>query len=403
MFSYLYIFVILFLVVVPGSSFVFVKATILGMFFVFSSVLIMRNKANITSFIGIFFWLCLIFVWGFIGFIANDYKNAARESVAYLVFALLVFFLIVHYRRIDPGKFRITVISSFFLYAVLKFGFIFLVLVGKISPLETFELLSDYASGVAVSGFRKGDLPRIVLANDYLLPVFTAWLLREYKAKRVGRYVFWSVIIVTFALIAITLSRYLYAYVLAILIAYIFLFHKNLILSICVAGGIALAIVGGYLFLETLGYGELLHERFFGGSASSSDTAKVSQIDPLVNLLDSGTLLGHGFGLSMKNTGRGNKQAFQAEVQWLAMTTKIGIIGMSIVLLMLLFYIWKVLINNQNNLTEKIFILIVFGLWLMGGFFNPVLLLTTTAINYLLIYAMYKSDKIFIGQDLPVR
>lgn len=396
MYNFLYLLILVFLIIVPGSALVMVKALLLSIFFVCSTVFLIKRKVSTHLYIGVFYWLSLVLIWGLIGLFNNDVNDAGREFVAYLVFALLVSFLIVHHRYIDPIKFRFTLITSILLYAVVKFGFIFLVLTGRMSPFEAYELMKDFAPGVVVSSFMGDGLPRFVMANDYLLPIFLAWLLFEYSARRIGKFVFGVAMFVSFILIAITLSRYLYAFTLCILLARVFLFLKRPILSLSVLVGIAVAVVGGGILLENLGYGDILYARFFGQNAASSNSAKSGQIGPLVNLLDSGLLFGHGFGLSLESTGRGNKEVFQSEIQWLSLTTKIGFLGMVFVVVMLLAYLRKILIDERNRLSERVFIFILFAIWLSAGLFNPVLLLTTTAVNYLLIYMMCQRGCVFM-------
>jgi hypothetical protein len=227
------------------------------------------------------------------------------------------------------------------------------------------------------------------MSNDYLLPVFLGWLLLEWRSSRIGRAVFFLSMSVVLFLIAITLSRYLYAFVVGLFFAYLLYFHARVVSFVKVGVAIGLALIVGYAVMINLGYGDLMERRFVGSGAASSDAAKVGQIAPLIELIDSGGLIGHGYGLSMESTGRGNNQSFQAELQWFGLTAKIGLFGMFSVLLMLSLYFYRVLFAKHNSLATRLFVATIFLFWLMAGFFNPVLLLTTTAVNVLLIYVMH--------------
>lgn len=387
---YLYLATLTFLISVPGSALVLLKAGLLGAFALVSGGLMLFRNTKRIYIAGAMFWLSVVLFWWWLGFINNDPRAAAREGIAYLVFAVTVLFLVAHYRSIPSGKFRVTVIGAFTLYALVKVGFLYMVLSGRISPMDAAEMMEDFAPGAAVTGWRgDGGVPRFVMSNDYLLPVFLGWLLLEWRWAGIGRALFSLLMSVTLFLIAITLSRYLYAFTVGLLCVYLLYFHARVVSFVKVGVAIGLALAVGYVVMIDLGYGDLMERRFVGSGAASSDAAKVGQIGPLIDLIDSGGLIGHGYGLSMESTGRGNNQSFQAELQWLGLTAKIGILAMFSVLIVLILYFHRVLFAKHNTLATRLFVATIFFFWLLAGFFNPVLLLTTTAVNILLIYAMH--------------
>jgi hypothetical protein len=386
----LYLATLAFLIVVPGSALVLFKAALLGSFALVSGALLLFRGTKRIYIVGAFFWLAIVLFWWWLGFINNDVRAAAREGVAYLVFAVTALFLVAHYRYIPNKWFRWTVMGAFMLYAVVKIGFLYMVLSGRINPMDAAEMMEDFAPGAAVTGWRgDGGVPRFVMSNDYLLPVFVGWLLLEWRSSRIGRGTFILLLSVALFLIAIALSRYLYAFTAGLLIAYLLYFHAQAISFARVGAGIGMMMVLGYAVLMNLGYGDLLERRISGGSAASSDAAKLGQIAPLIDLIDSAPVLGHGYGLSMESTGRGNFQSFQAELQWFGLTAKIGLFGMFSVLLVLGLYLHRVLFSWRNSLATRLFVATIFVFWLFAGFFNPVLLLSTTAVNVLIIYAMH--------------
>lgn len=314
-------------------------------------------------------------------------QNVLREGASYLLFLYTLSFFIFNYIYIDKSKFITVVLSSVALYAVIKVGFFLIIFLGVISPLDAYELLDSYAPGVVVTSVVEDQLPRITTANDYLLPVFTSWLLYEQKYGNIGKYTFRAAFFLGIFLIILTLSRYLYGFFILSTIIFLLL-NRNIkvILTYIFSFVLLLSII--FMFLYKIGYSEIIIDRFFGKSAQSSDAIKKAQWTPIISLMENAPIIGNGFGVALNLFRKDMEQSYQIELQVPLFFGKIGFLGMGLICIILVYLLLKIALQVQQSINDRLFILSLFVLWLLGGFFNPVLLLTNTTINYLLIYTM---------------
>lgn len=377
---------------VPGSALIAVKAILMLLLFAatiqrFISAGILREWL-----LQLLFWICFILVWLLVGIINNDTADSMREAAAYFSFLLFIFCFIVGLQWMNRHLIVRVLLAGVFFYAALKFIVLLALIVGVLDPIEFYYLLKDIASGVVMSGFGEGDIPRITMSNDYVLPMILLLVLIEYVKKEISNLLFWCSFLTILILIATTLSRYLYLFSLLMLSTFILLNLLNRRMFKMGVFALFSMLVVLPMLLVQMGYAERLVSRFGGTDAASSDATKASQALPLIHLIDTSKAFGHGFGLSMKTAGRGEKTSFQAELQWLALTAKVGLVGLAIMLVALALYTVNlfVLISNYKI---AIVLAVSWFLWLMAGFFNPVMLLTTTAINYLIFYLIALADK----------
>lgn len=383
---------IFYLVAVPGSAFVSIK--VLLMVLLSGATLIRLATFSIprTYWIHAAFWLSYIMIWTVIGLINNDTTDALREAVAYFAFFIFVYCFIVGLRWVNGTFITKTLMVAVITYSILKFGILMGIFLGAFDPESVYWMAKEIAPGVVVSGFSGGAVPRITLANDYVLPMVLLLALVSYMKRMISKKIFGFFFVVVIIMIAGTLSRYLYLLSGIILMGYFsFYINKKRVFSFGVFA-LLLGLITVTIVFFQLGYNEKLYSRFWGHGAASSDAAKQSQIEPLISMIDSSKLIGSGFGLSMRNTGRGNKSSFQAEVQWLALTAKVGLIGIFTLLGVLVVYSKHLLLSVRTKSKVTVLLSAAWILWLLSGFFNPVMLLTTTSVNYVIFDMLSKLD-----------
>ena len=384
---------ILFLVAIPGSALVEAKIFLMLFFFVATAIRLTLSSASKRKILHLLFWFCFILIWLLIGLLYNDEDAALREAAAYLSFLLFVYCFIVGWQWINQLFLVRVLITAMFCYGAIKFGALLGIVFGFIDPVTFFWWLDEVAPGVVMSGFWDGGVPRITMANDYVLPMILLLVLMGYARKEITGLLFWVSFASIFFLIAITLSRYLYLYSGMILCTFLFLYFLTRRVFRLGVFVLLIALSGAPVLLVQIGYGDRLASRFGGTDAASSNATKVSQANPIIDMIDSSKLIGQGFGLSMSSAGRGSKSTFQAELQWLAITAKIGFAGLAILLSAILFYTAQLMFFGKSDKKTKILLAVTWPFWLMAGFFNPVMLLTTTSVNYLIFYAISKNDQ----------
>lgn len=383
---------VFFLVVAPGSALVAIKALLMLLLFSATGVRLVSSGVAKGSLLHLLLWASFILVWLLIGIVNNNEVDALREAAAYFSFLLFVFCFIVGLQWVSRNVLIKVLVAGALCYGALKFGILLAVILGFINPVDLYWWLQDVASGIVMSGFWSGGIPRITMANDYVLPLILLMMLIEYAKQEISGWFFWISLTIIFMLIAITLSRYLYLFSALILCVFLILnFLKHRVFKIGVFVLLAGLIVVPVMLVE-MGYAERLSSRFEGEDAASSDITKADQVSPLIDMIDSSKVIGHGFGLSMVKAGRGNKTSFQAELQWFSLTAKVGFVGLGIIFSALALYSANLLFYVLD-FRIKILLATAWLLWLLAGFFNPVMLLATTSVNYLIFYAASLTGK----------
>lgn len=384
---------VLFLVAVPGSALVAAKALLMLLLTAATGIRIISSGPPRVKLLHLLFWICFILMWTIVGIVNNDDVDALREGVAYLSFMLFVYCFVVGLQWISLHFLVRVLIAGVISYSALKFGVLLGVILGFIDPVEFYWWLNDVASGVDMSGFWEGGMPRITMANDYVLPMILLLVLIGYARREISGLLFWISFSAIILLIAVTISRYLYIFSAAVLFMFLLLHILNRRVFKLGMYVLFVGLVTVPMLLVQMGYADRILSRFGGADAASSDATKLSQVMPIINMIDSSKLIGHGFGLSMASAGRGDKSSFQAELQWLALTAKVGLAGLAVVLAALMFYTIHLLFFGKSDKRTKILLAVTWPLWLLAGFFNPVMLLTTTAVNYLIFHAISMNDQ----------
>lgn len=380
---------IFFLTAVPNSSADTVKYALMVCVVAYAIWSAISGKGRL-SFDPVFVGsLVILLVFGSVGILKdNDPENVFIEISFLFTFALILKVLIFNHR--NSSNFCNSVCIGFSVYLCLKIAFYIFLSFGLVSSIEIYHLIKDYAPGAVVSSLF-GAIPRIIFTNDFLLPVFMVWLLCMRHFGKVSRVIFVPLFWLSAVVVALSFSRYLYA---SVFVVFFMAFYLRAGISTavkysCVVILFVASAAGAVMFL---GYEDLISSRMLGTGGRGSTSLKLEQSVVLESFYSS-PLLGGGFGLDLRLSGRNLNYPFQAEVQWIGYLAKFGLLGTISILAIIFYCVRCFLIGNNRNSRVSLIITFMFLFWLLSGFTNPVLFLFTTTVNYLLMYSVYEENK----------
>lgn len=148
---------------------------------------------------------------------------------------------------------------------------------------------------------------------------------------------------------------------------------KWLVLILCMA-------VLGISWIGTAKIYTVVEARFFSRNVWVSDTVREVQIDALLAEFRQHPVFGKGIGSYSEKVIRDTKNHYSYEVQWAAFLMQLGLLGLTLLLIPLVYIggqFWKGPISFV-----KISFFILFVFWLIAGFFNPFLISLASGIVY---------------------
>lgn len=380
---------IVFLTAIPNSSADKLKYALMVCVVAYAIWLVVSGKKRV-NFDPVFLGsMVVLLVFGSVGILKdNDPENVFFEISFLFTFAVILKLLIWNHR--NSSRFYNLVCFGFSVYLFLKIGLYIFLSFGLISSIEIFHLIKDYAPGAVVSSLL-GPIPRIIFTNDFLLPVFMAWLVCMRHFQNISGVIFVPLFWLSAVVVALSFSRYLYV---SVFVVFFMAFYLRAGISTAVKYSCAMVlfVVSAAGAVSFLGYEDLISSRIVGSGGRGSTSLKFEQSVVLESFYSS-PLLGGGFGLDLRLPGRNLNYPFQAEVQWIGYLAKFGMLG-TIATLAIIFHCVRGFLsgNNRNNRVSLI-ITIMFLFWLLSGFTNPVLFLFTTTVNYLLLYSVHQENK----------
>ena len=246
--------------------------------------------------------------------------------------------------------------------------------------------------GVVLMSFDLSDLGgRVHFVSDFLIPP----VLYYYIALRKKAFGLAEILVFVLLLFSVVVSftRYLWLYsVVAIFLA-------------CLSGGTnsmrASTLAAGLVAILLLSFGDIIIElvelRFSSDVAGASDIERVIQIDSLYRWFLDAPIFGHGLGAYTRETIRSELLPYSYEVQLLALLGQIGIVGCTILAVILGCFYWSA-VQSLKNIRSTIFIGVLLVMWVGGGIFNPNLFSSAAAVIFAAFWAMLVLNS---GEDKP--
>jgi hypothetical protein len=242
--------------------------------------------------------------------------------------------------------------------------------------------------GVLLMSFDLGGLGgRIHFVGDFLIPA----VLYYYIAQRNKKFGWSEGLVVGLLLFSVVISftRYLWLYsVIALLLAWATAGRNTLRLSVvfAVLVAIVLLVSGGTIV-------ELIRLRFSNDVAGASDIERILQIKALYNWFLDAPIFGHGLGAYTRQNIRSELLPYSYEVQLLALLGQIGIVGCSLLGVLIGYLYWRTA-RYAKSWPKALSIAVLLAVWLAGGFFNPNLFSSAAAVIFGAFWAMWQVNSV---------
>ena len=229
-------------------------------------------------------------------------------------------------------------------------------------------------------------LGRIQFIADGLIPLCLYLLMRYRQRLSIGTVsAFISFILLSVSLV-LTFSRYFWAFsAVAVLLGLLFS-KRDRYYATLLTGFTLLVIVSLPVLIPIAVF------RFSADVAGGSDDVRTLQIRAMNRFFWAAPMLGHGLGSHTNEIIRSDELPYVYEVQLLALTNQIGIVGMLLLAAMLSYFFYALFPWNRPwrgpLLTAQLSTSILLFCWLAAGLFNPILLASSAAVSYGLLKAL---------------
>ncbi|SXE67646.1 Lipid A core - O-antigen ligase and related enzymes [Klebsiella variicola] len=244
-----------------------------------------------------------------------------------------------------------------------------------ISDIFNTKLMTLDSDDIAIS--------RISFMSDYVLPIAIYILTKEIVNSRITLFKTITLILLVLSII-LSLSRFLWV-IGATSIALALMHEIKKSKSIFI---VAIAVMLMLYALTLPSVQEAINFRFNSNDSDLSDLARQLQYNAIIDSIGKYPLLGQGLGYYLPTLIRSSAAKYSYELQIPALAMQVGLIGILLFFSIIFSKLYKSALNL--NLYDKCIYLILIILWLIGGFFNPVIISSSGGIAFLLLYVLPK-------------
>lgn len=322
-------------------------------------------------------WMELATIYGETPF-NNQFDQFKVFLITLLTVTMALFYLSTD--TITPQQLIRGAIYANFAYSTLKvlaallqlFGILDILTFGKITGIRLMSM--DIHGGMI----------RLQTSVDIVTPFLLLFVLQHRQLKLNLPRGFASLYLAV-ALLAVLLSfsRYLmFVSALAFCFHWLTLTPIRQVWGICISVAILIAttaFVGGDAVYK------VIEKRLFSSDNYHSDRTRFEQIAALEEEALAHPLLGKGLGASAPSCIRDSQLPYSYEVQWVAFTMQIGILGTALLATALLTLGWRYCLPPHT--LSKVAFITLYLMWLLSGFTNPFLISLTSGIVYALFWA----------------
>lgn len=349
--------------------------------------------------------MILSFVSAYTWFVYGTFANAlGTENSMLMSFASLIGTCLVSYYFISN---RIVHIESakkwIYISAFIKILFTVYIQYQVVNNGMSFERLMEIYANLGSSPITMmiADLGmiRIMTPSDSFSFVALGFLVADKKASKIIR-------VLTFILLAyfsiIVYSRMIFLQLgLTLFFAFIDKNNTKKMLKI-VFFTLILLVTFTFVFQETATniYNSLVF-RLFSQETVTSDGVRDLQQEVLLSNANDNPILGKGLGFYDSQLIRNSTAKYSYELEYMAFLMQFGIIGLSLIVLLLIFSFYKTInFNVKNNIIRNL-LYFNFLFWVIKPFFNPNFLSSNSAstIVVLMIMSYFFADQIEVTKN----
>ena len=386
-FFYAYVFVTVFL---PSGSFYginFKSPLCIGLLPLAFYNILSRKQALLSHLVLLLVVPSVLFGWVALG-LSNGFELSAaiRQYSDILLTFLLCWLAYVFCGSSEARRLQFLklVLISEIATAALKVGLIAYALLSGKPVIQLIFLLSK-VFGADLMTMDLGSLfGRVQFIADELIPVCIFAVLRHRDRMRLGSVRASLIILLLLTSVAFSFSRYFWGFTAVALVVGLLLGRRDRFKLILV-GVLSVATLASLPALTSL-----YQLRFSKAVAGSSDSARLMQIPALQEFFQEAPFWGHGLGSYTSHVVRGGTEAgrYAYEVQLLALSAQVGVVGMCLLLALAAYYFSNLWLGSRLNLQDRLGISLLLAFWLVAGLSNPLLFHPVAGINYAALAAL---------------
>ena len=330
-----------------------------------------------------------LFIWVGIGiFYGFAASSSARQYADVMMTFVMCWLAFVFSSTGDRGRMRFLrlVLAAEVTTSIFKTGLIAYAVLRHIPTVELVATLST-VFGVNLMTMDLGAmLGRVQFVSDALIPSCILIILRYRDRLQIGSLRASLTIMVLFASVAFSFSRYFWALTALAFLMGLALGKRDRFQVLVVA------LLGATVLLTLPTLAPLLQLRFSSDVAGDSDMVRTEQSVALTHFFEDAPVLGHGLGSYTNSVIRvidgATNMNYSYEEQLLALCGQIGLVGIALLLLLGLYYYSDLWWRSELSARDRIGITVMIISWLSAGLYNPLLFHPIAGINYAVFGAM---------------
>lgn len=307
-----------------------------------------------------------------------------KEATGFFTTATIVLMLVAARSQgaLDDRDIVRFVFYGAFVFALWKSSIVFGLVSGVLSYDNVSAFFMEQAGYRLVSSGIYGGWVRINLIIYDFIVAFMLFVAATYPQllHKVPRLLRWAFVLIASACVIFAFSRLLFGLVLVLLLfSWAFRFAARTRVIVAIAALAMLSAAAPWLQ-------GAIEQRFNSAGNEASDSLRSQQIDALVNAWTRVPVLGGGFGYSAREMVRDPTAPYNYEVQWVGFLAKLGVVGISCLLALVLALYLNIL---RGPLTPEHWVLaFALSCFVLGGFTNQYLVTSGSGVFYCLLLAM---------------
>lgn len=319
-----------------------------------------------------FIMIIVLGIWLLLGLI-NIYQFAAQEYInfASTIFVVAIAISLVKEKIIIRDNLFKYIIIGNIIYCLFKLFTVILVYFGFF----TFADFTNLFSNLGTRPVTLEIIPRLIRVqtiSDIITPFALYCLLTNKNLfKPLLRNLFIIIMIVS---IAIAYARGIW--LISAIVAVMHFLRQSQFKSYIYA--LVVSLLSVIAFTYNIDSPRFVESRFESGSNTNSDRTRQIQVIGLIDKFDRSIIVGSGMGAYVNGVIRDKEAPYSYEVQWLSFLMQLGIIGISVVLLPILYGIVFLFKSRRYDW------LLLYLIWLVLGFTNPYLISSASGVVFIL-------------------
>lgn len=378
-----------------------VTFALLGIFLIWSLI----GKKSIVFdavMIGFVFVLVMLWCWGCIGSI-NGYETvfACFKSFLSLLITVIATYLIIKNKIVSIEKSIKIIYLTAILIVLIKFMCEAILVLG-VMDWNQFRLAYSAITGTAVTTMQipfggiiiyrimaTNDFMPLVLLGFYLIFEKNSWIKKCMVVLLLGIYTF-----VVYSRVAmVQYAAIVFIYVASLIWDLIKCTTRERLAVFIVMTFLSVGLLSIVIVLKadvivssiTTIIGSL-YDRWFGTSATFSDSFRDEQSMYLWGGIKESPILGQGLGSYIRGYLRSDELRFSYEAEYLSFLYQFGFVGFIIIIGGIIYLFAKICFENTKGIRLKIILLVNFGVWALRPIYNPQFLSSSSGMIIVVLF-----------------